>query len=80
MLKNRATGDVLLIVLFTLYLKEDVDEHGNVKEGVEGGMPFDLMDESRAEKLRALANGETVPEVHGQEHHELVEVDDGGVD
>jgi hypothetical protein len=30
-----------LVVLFTLYLKEDVDEHGNVKEGVEGGKPFE---------------------------------------
>lgn len=35
-LKNRATGDVIFVVLFTLYLKEDIDEEGNVKEGVEG--------------------------------------------
>ncbi|RDW87391.1 hypothetical protein BP5796_03085 [Coleophoma crateriformis] len=39
-LKNRKTNTVLFVVLFTLYLKEDVDEHGNVKEGVEGGVPF----------------------------------------
>lgn len=37
MLKNRATGDVLFVVLFTLYLKEDVNEDGSIKEGVEGG-------------------------------------------
>src|SRR6266536_2780808 len=41
-LKNRATDTVLFVVLFTLYLKEDVDEDGNVKDGVEGGKPFDL--------------------------------------
>ncbi|KAK0114359.1 hypothetical protein ONS95_013851 [Cadophora gregata] len=40
-LKNRATDTVLFVVLFTLYLKEDVDENGNVKEGVEGGKPFE---------------------------------------
>ncbi|KAL2061345.1 hypothetical protein VTL71DRAFT_7618 [Oculimacula yallundae] len=40
-LKNRATDTVLFVVLFTLYLKEDVDEHGNVKEGVEAGKPFE---------------------------------------
>jgi len=40
-LKNRATDTVLFVVLFTLYLKEDVDEHGNVKDGVEGGKPFE---------------------------------------
>ncbi|KAH9219187.1 hypothetical protein DL95DRAFT_359351 [Leptodontidium sp. 2 PMI_412] len=40
-LKNRATDTVLFVVLFTLYLKEDVDEEGNVKEGVEGGKPFE---------------------------------------
>jgi hypothetical protein len=33
-LKNRATNKVLFVVLFTLYLKEDVDENGNIKEGV----------------------------------------------
>ncbi|CZS97603.1 uncharacterized protein RAG0_06593 [Rhynchosporium agropyri] len=40
-LKNRATDQVLFVVLFTLYLKEDVDEDGNVKDGVEGGKPFE---------------------------------------
>ncbi|KAI9051819.1 hypothetical protein LZ554_004081 [Drepanopeziza brunnea f. sp. 'monogermtubi'] len=40
-LKDRATDTVLFVVLFTLYLKEDVDEHGNVREGVEGGKPFE---------------------------------------
>lgn len=26
-----------MVVLFTLYLKEDVDDEGNIKEGVIGG-------------------------------------------
>ena len=42
-LKNRKTDTVLFVVLITLYLKEDVDEDGNVKDGVEGGKPFDLL-------------------------------------
>ena len=38
-LKNRKTDKVYMVVLFTLYLKEDVDEDGNVKVGVEAGKP-----------------------------------------
>ena len=53
-LKNRATGEVLLVILFTLFLKEDVDESGHVKEGVEGGIPFDQMDQQKAEEHRKL--------------------------
>jgi len=34
------------VVLFTLYLKEDVDDEGNVKEGVEGNVPFDKREEN----------------------------------
>lgn len=34
MLKNRVTGVVYLVVLFSLYLKEDVNEDGTIKEGV----------------------------------------------
>ncbi len=30
-LRNRATSDVYLVVLFTLYLKEDVNEDGSLK-------------------------------------------------
>lgn len=37
MLKNRATGQVYFVVLFTLYLKEDVNEDGSIKEGILGG-------------------------------------------
>jgi hypothetical protein len=36
-LKNRKTKTVYLVVLFTLYLKEDVNEDGSIKEGVIGG-------------------------------------------
>lgn len=35
MLKNRVTGVVYLVVLFSLYLKEDVNEDGTIKEGVD---------------------------------------------
>ena len=43
MLKNRATNRVLFVVLFTLYLKDDVDEEGNIKPGVleEANKPFE---------------------------------------
>lgn len=30
-LRNRATGDAYLVILFSLYLKEDVDEDGSLK-------------------------------------------------
>ncbi|CAI6096205.1 unnamed protein product [Clonostachys chloroleuca] len=35
-LRNRATGEVYMTVCFTLYLKEDVNEDGTLKEGVDG--------------------------------------------
>jgi len=56
-LKNRKTDTVLFVVLFTLYLKEDVDEHGNVKDGVEGGKPFHLLPKELAEKHEREKNG-----------------------
>lgn len=30
-LRNRATDDTYLVILFTLHLREDVDEHGELK-------------------------------------------------
>lgn len=42
-LKNRVDGTVYLVVLFTLYLKKNINEDGTIKEGVrmdEGG-PLD---------------------------------------
>lgn len=50
----------LFVVLFTLYLKEDVDEHGNVKEGVESGRPIHMMgdeDRKRHEELKEGVHG-----------------------
>lgn len=35
MLRNKTTGDVYLVVVFTLFLKEDVNEDGSIKEGVD---------------------------------------------
>jgi hypothetical protein len=83
-LKNVATGRVLFVVLFTLYLKEDIDEHGNVKQGVEGGMPFDKMaDSTRADRLKTKAGegdheGDHEADREGGER--MVDVDDDGVD
>ncbi|KAE8449489.1 hypothetical protein EG329_008097 [Mollisiaceae sp. DMI_Dod_QoI] len=51
-LKNRKTDTVLFVVLFTLYLKEDVDKDGRVKEGVEGGVPFELRGEGERGRYR----------------------------
>lgn len=56
-LKNRKTGEVLFVVLFTLYLKEDVDENGKLKDGVEGGKPFDQLPKEAAEKHWREKNG-----------------------
>lgn len=51
-LKNRATDEVLFVVLFTLYLKDDVDEEGNVKPGVmeDANKPFELRDEEAKDR------------------------------
>jgi len=72
-LKNRATGKVLFVVLFTLYLKEDVDAEGRVKEGIEGGMPFDLMPPEEANRYRRAANGEATQ--HAEEDYEEAEAE-----
>lgn len=34
-LKNRKTGTVYMVVCFTLFLKEDVNKDGSLKEGVD---------------------------------------------
>ena len=34
-LRNKTTGDVYLAVCFTIHLREDVDEEGNVREDAE---------------------------------------------
>ena len=51
-LKNRATNKVLFVVLFTLYLKEDVDEEGNIKQRAmeDANKPFELRDEETKKK------------------------------
>lgn len=72
-LKNRATDRILFVVLFTLYLKEDVDEKGNPKEGVETGVPFHLMDDKDREKYESKKNG-----LDGGEEEETDEQDGEG--
>ncbi|QSZ29764.1 hypothetical protein DSL72_004281 [Monilinia vaccinii-corymbosi] len=71
-LKDRKTGEVLFVVLFTLYLKEDVDENGRLKDGVEGGKPFDLLPKEVAEKHLREKNGEQ----EGKEEEEEEENND----
>ncbi|KAJ2972578.1 hypothetical protein NQ176_g7075 [Zarea fungicola] len=34
-LRNKTTEEVYLVVVFSLFLREDIDEHGNLKEGAE---------------------------------------------
>lgn len=77
-LKNRKTDEVLFCVVFTLYLKEDVDEKGNVKDGVEGGKPYvgNAEEEKRHEK--AKTGGEEVEE--GETGKENVKVGGGGAE
>ena len=57
MLKNRKTDQLLFAVLFTLYLKDDVDEDGNVKDGVEGGKPLHLMPKEEKYRHEKELNG-----------------------
>lgn len=57
-LKNRATNQVLFVVLFTLYLKEDVNENGIVKDGVEGGKPHALLGEKERRRHERAKNGD----------------------
>lgn len=55
MLRNKATGQVYLVVLFSLYLKEDINEDGTVKDGA-------------AERAASAASGGTNhAEVHDEE-------------
>jgi hypothetical protein len=49
-------------VLFTLYLKEDVDENGDLKPGVEAGKPFHLLSEEEKERHEKRKDGEEVEE------------------
>ena len=84
-LKNRASGDVLFVVLFTLYLKDDIDAEGNVKPGVldEANKPFELRDEDAKQKHAkrgwwwsggdGAANDEKDEEVEEETEHEAGE-------
>ena len=56
-LKDLGSDKLLFAVLFTLYLKEDVDEDGNLKEGVEGGKPLSLMSDKEREIHEAKVCG-----------------------
>ncbi len=71
-------------MLFTLYLKEDIDEQGKVKEGAEGGVPFDCMTEEKREKHNAMRNGKAVSngvvkKWQTSEETEAKEIEDDGM-
>ncbi|GKT92325.1 F-box domain containing protein [Colletotrichum tofieldiae] len=58
-LRNKTTGDVYLVVLFTLYLKDDVNEDGTLKAGADssksGGQPLPRNDEHEShDEAKAL--------------------------
>ena len=78
MLKNRATDKVLFVVLFTLYLKEDIDEQGNLKEGVDKktGVPFSLLGEGEERRHGDLTKGEDDDAGDGKTGVEKTEVED----
>ncbi len=61
-LRNKTTGAVYLVVVFTLYLKEDLNEDGTLKEGakpragdVEGAGDDDEHEEHDSESVLAQA-------------------------
>jgi hypothetical protein len=85
-LKNRATDKVLFVVLFTLYLKADVNEDGSLREGVEGGKPLALLSEADKQRYEAAKNGETpIPsaanvKAEGKENEKTSYTNDDDVD
>jgi hypothetical protein len=82
-LKNLKTDTVLFVVLFTLYLKEDVDDDGVVKDGVEGGKPLALMsdaDKSRHEKAKNGGGEKGVAEGKENGNLKLDGAGNGGVE
>lgn len=80
-LKNRKTGEVLFAVVFTLYLKEDVDENGNLKKGVEGGKPLDQLPKDVAEKHLREKNEEVRSEQVAEKAEQSTnDHDDGDID
>lgn len=74
MLRNKTTGDVYLVVVVTLFLKEDVNEDGTIKDGVEGKIiehdGHDEEDKHDEEEVLKKAREEL-----GAPHHET-EADD----
>lgn len=48
------TGDVYLAVCFTIHLREDVDEDGNIREGVGPFIPAEV--ESRKDEVETSAD------------------------
>lgn len=68
-LKNRQTDQVYMVVVFTLYLKEDVDENGNIKQGVVGGQPTVKApgDEEEEENDKAKTRPGTTTQVNTNE-------------
>lgn len=55
MLRNKSTGQVYLVVLVSLYLKEDINEDGSIKEG------------ATERAVGAAAGGHQTDETHDEE-------------
>jgi hypothetical protein len=77
-LRNRSTGQVYLVVLFTLYLKEDVNEDGSLK-------PAALQATARAsggkgEKGEPMKKDDTEVFVKDSDRHNAGEANDDDVD
>lgn len=59
MLRNRTTGDTYLVILFTLYLKEDVNEDGSLKPAA---LEATHKDKEMAREAGKIADGENADE------------------
>lgn len=95
MLRNRSTTDVYLVVLFTLYLKEDINEDGSLKptaiqatlkqptEDPESQLPADKhsnFDVNEQKMLEEARRHLGVPETGGQMNGEEIETSVDDVD
>ncbi|TAQ91139.1 hypothetical protein B7494_g499 [Chlorociboria aeruginascens] len=68
-LLNRETDTLLFAVVFSLYLKEDVNEDGTLKDGVEGGkplchLPSELSEKHEVAKSGNVKSNEPLPETN----------------
>ncbi|KAH9892203.1 hypothetical protein F4778DRAFT_751236 [Xylariomycetidae sp. FL2044] len=63
-LRNRSTGDTYLVILFSLYLKEDVNEDGSLKPAALQAM---MEDKSMAKESGKIVGGDNEAKGRGKE-------------